>query len=339
MRRTETPKGERMVRIYAYLIRNRGRKYTAADIRRHLEQSEPVDLRNVQRDLKLLSGIRESCVLAEPCGGKLLYSLEPDMLAKLTLPIQRNGLLALFLLKRLQPIFAPGTSSLVELTQALRKFGSDLGDELFQDLDEQLGQQTRVLGEQSLLSLDGNLLNTVLEGLLKRRRLQLLYRRDLRGKPAPYTVCPAKLLLSGNELYLVCVFEPGQAKNYYFKVCRMTDVRLRGESFEFTPEQRKRIDDRLSRSFGLLDAVNAEPEKVVLRFPGWFETLLKEKMFHPTQKVKADSAGNAVCTFEAPIGDDLVRWVLGWGDEVTVESPESLKEKVRSVAKEIAGRY
>ncbi len=339
MRTTDTPKGERMVKILAYLIRNRSRKYTPGEIRAFLEQSEAVDLRNVQRDLKELSDIRESCVQCERKAGKLYYFLEPDMRGKFGLPIERNGLLALFLLKRLQPFFAPKATTFQELSQALRELGSEVGDELFEDLDERLGEQTQVLGERSLLSLDSELLNSLLEGLVRKRRLAITYRREMAEEPRAYTVCPVKLILSGNDLYLVCVFEPHHQSNYYFKVCRMIEAKLCEETFEVTAELRQRVDQRLSRSFGLLDPADSKMEKVVLRFPDWFETLLNERQYHPSQQVSADGDGNTVCRLEVPVGEDFRRWVLSWGDLVTVLKPKSLRSELKQIGKNLAKRY
>jgi proteasome accessory factor B len=339
MKKTDIPRGERMVRMLAYLIRNKGRKYTPGQIHGWLEQMEPVILRNVQRDLKRMAEMRESCVQCEQKAGKLYYFIEPDMRSKFTLPIERNGLLALFLLKRLQPMFAPSASTLRQLSETLEEFGSELGDELFDDLDERLGEQTRVVGQQSLLSLESDLLNAILEGLLKQKRIIITYRRDVNSEAVTYAVCPAKLILSNSELYLVCVFEPEHTSNYYFKVCRMVDVSVLEERFTFKPRERQRIENRLSKSFGLLDNVDAKVEKVVLRFPGWFETILNEKRFHPSQKFKKDRKGNTICTLEVPVGFDFISWVLARGEEVTVVRPKSLKDEIGRIGKVLVKRY
>lgn len=338
-RKTETPKYERVVRMLAYLIRNRGRRVTPGDMKRFLDQRERADIRSVQRDLQQLLAVRDSCVQAQKVKGKLYYSIEPDMREKLSLPIQRNALLALFLLKRLQPLFAPGANTLQEISETLQAFGSELGDELFDDLDERLGQQTQILGEQSLLAIDNNTLNTILEGLLRQSRLEFTYRRGLRSDTKNYNVCPVKLIMSANQLYLVAVFDPSHKSNYYFKVGRMLSVSLVEQSFELTSAQRKRIEDRLSKSFGLLDSADAPVRKVVLHFPGWCDTMLTETLFHPSQKVSLKGDDTVVCSLEAPVGEDLVRWVLGWGDLATVVTPRSLRTQLRAIGSELAKRY
>lgn len=336
---TEKPKTERIVWILQHLIRNRTRRHTVFSVWEWLNQDEPVLLRNVQRDLKRLAETRGSCVQTEHIGGKQYYFIEPDMRDKLSLPIERNSLLALFLLKRLQPLFAAGAKTMQEITEALEELGSETGDELFDDLDEHLQQQTHVLGERSLLAMDNELLNTILSGLFKHRNLRLTYRRNLAGDTVQHTICPVKLMLANSDLYLVAVYGPGRKRNYYFKLCRVADAELLEEQFVLTEEQRRSVDKRLSTSFGIFDDIGAKAQKVVLLFPEWFGMTLNEKRFHNSQQVAVNRKGNAVCTMTVPVGDDLVKWVLGWGDLVTVQQPKRLRVMVREVARGIAARH
>ena len=119
MRTTETPKGERMVKILVYLIRNRPRKYTAKVIQSYLNVDEDVSLRNVQRDLKDLHNIPFCQIQQIQEKGKMYYQIESDIRPKLSLPIQRNAILALFLLKKLQAFFAPLAKTFKEMGEAI----------------------------------------------------------------------------------------------------------------------------------------------------------------------------------------------------------------------------
>ena len=129
---TDIPKGERMVRIYAHLVRNKSRKYSVRDILAFLGRTDNVSLRNAQRDLKELSEIEGACVSVEMINGKKCYFIEPDMRRTLSLPIQRNGLLAFFLLKRLQPFFASKAATFEELTEAVFDRTSETDYDLFE---------------------------------------------------------------------------------------------------------------------------------------------------------------------------------------------------------------
>jgi predicted DNA-binding transcriptional regulator YafY len=331
---TEIPKTERMAQILIHLIRNRTRQFTAADIQRWLNVEETVTLRNVQRDLKRLAETRGSCVVSIPKGRKIYYTIEPDMRGKLQVPIERNSLLALFMLKQLQPFFAPRAKTMTELAEMLDELSAGTEEELFMDLDQQLAQQTSILGEKSNLLIDNDTLNTLLTALLEKKRLKIVYGYNNKQSD----ICPVKILVSNNELYLVGLYDPAHKKNYYFKLCRINEAHLQEESFTLTPRQTERINKRFTRSFGILDDIDDPVETVELRFPSWFATVLEEKQFHPSQKIKTAKNGDTICTFKVPVGKELVRWVLGWADIVTVVRPEGLKSRIREVLKEFAER-
>ena len=79
-RAAELTKYRRIVEIYAFLIRNQGRHYTVAEVKRYLEEGgdavQDISTRNVQRDLKALADIPNSCVEAKREKGRLYYFIE-----------------------------------------------------------------------------------------------------------------------------------------------------------------------------------------------------------------------------------------------------------------------
>ena len=167
-KRNRNPSGRAAGEDLQPSCRNKTRKFTVQDIITFLSQDENVTLRNVQRDLKALTEIQGIPVRCETIAGKKQYSLEPDMRAKLSLPIQKNGLLAFFLLKRLQTFFAPGAKSMDDITEALLDRATEKDyDEIFEDLDQKLEESTFLLGEKSTLSLDGEQFNNILTSLVK----------------------------------------------------------------------------------------------------------------------------------------------------------------------------
>jgi predicted DNA-binding transcriptional regulator YafY len=337
---TDTPRGERLVKIFGHLVRNKARRFTVQDILTFLGQDENVTLRNVQRDLKALTEIRGIPVRCETIAGKKQYSLEPDMRGKLCLPIQKNGLLAFFLLKRLQTFFAPGAKSMEDITEALldRTTETDY-DEIFEDLDQKLEESTFLLGEKSTLTLDGEQFNNILTSLVKRKKLKILYHAGKCEEPYEKVICPAKLLLYSGELYFVCMSEHYD-KDFFIKISRIAKADLLKETFEPDPKRIKRIEDRLVKSFGMFDGVEPKAFKVVVRFPStpYYKLIFSEKKFHPSQKMSENKKNGILLTLNAPIGMDLINWVLSWPDAVVVE-PEELKKEMRVVARTLTKKY
>jgi predicted DNA-binding transcriptional regulator YafY len=325
---TEMPRGERIATILLLLIRRRGKKFSIEEIMNYLNQQEPVILRNVQRDCKTLAEKNSDVIGVERRDGKLYYFVQPDMRDKLSLPIERNGLLAFFLLKRLQPFFTQEARSITQLSEAVAELGSSDDYELFEDLDERLSESTYLFGDQSAFSLDGSLFNNLLTALSRRRKLDITYRQSEGKDPVNRTICPAKLILFKGELYFICISELHDDRNYYIKLCRIITATLRPDQFTIPPKRMDRINKRLTTSFGILDADEPKPEEIILRFPGYFDLLLSERRFHNSQKLSTDKAGNVIVQLRAPVDRDLIQWVLGWSDRVEVVKPVSLKKRL-----------
>jgi predicted DNA-binding transcriptional regulator YafY len=337
---SEIPKGERMVRTYALLVRNKTRKYSVQDIMQHLGQTDNVTLRNIQRDLKELSEIRGSCVMCETKDAKKVYFIEPDMRTKLTLPIQRNSMLAFFLLKRLQPFIASKAKTLEELTEVITDRTSESDYDLFEDLDEKLEETTFLLGEKSPLSIDGQMFDALITSLIKRNKLKIVYSAAGKEKPTKKIICPAKLVLYKGELYFICMSEYNPDHDFYIKLCRILSAELMSDTFVLDPKRIKRIEDRMSKSFGMFDENVPKPLKVIVRFPAdpYYQHIFAEKKFHNSQKVSTDKKGNTLVTMNVPVGLDLINWVLSW-PEAVVQEPEELKKEMLVVAKTLVEKY
>jgi predicted DNA-binding transcriptional regulator YafY len=306
----------------------------------HLGQTDNVTLRNVQRDLKELAEIRGCCVMGQTVDGKKAYCIEPDMRNRVAVPIERNSMLAYFLLKRLQPFFAPKAKRLEELTEAITDHVTQTDFDLFEDLDEKLEESTFLFGAQSPLALDSGLFNDMITSLVKRLRLKVLYQAGDREKPHEKTICPAKLVLFKGELYFICMSEYNQERDFYIKLCRILKASLTDKTFTPDPRRVKRIEERLANSFGIMDETVPKPQKVVVRFPKgpYYRHIFSERRFHNSQKVSDGPDGAALVTMSVPVGLDLINWVLSWPEAVVLE-PEELRKEMLVVAETLLKKY
>lgn len=337
---TETPRGERLVKIFCHLVRNKARGFTVQDIMTFLKQDENVTLRNVQRDLKALTEIAGIPVRCVSDNGKKKYSLTPEMRQKFSLPIQKNGLLAFFLLKRLQTFFAPGAKSMDDITEALLDRASEPDyDEIFEDLDQRLEESTFLLGEKSSLTLDGGLFDNILTSLVKKRKLKILYHAGKSEEPYEKIICPAKLLLYSGELYFVCMSEYSNT-DFYIKISRIIKAELTNESFSPDPKRIQHIEERLVKSFGIFDGVGQKVCRVKVRFPStpYYKLIFSEKKFHSSQQMMESKKAGILITLSVPVGMDLINWVLSWPEAVVVE-PNELIEEMKVVARTLTKKY
>jgi predicted DNA-binding transcriptional regulator YafY len=179
----------------------------------------------------------------------------------------------------------------------------------------------------------------MLTALVDRKKLEISYRKSDIDEPEKKVICPVKLILYKNELYFVCISEKNENRNYYIKLCRITSAALKDETFTVKADRLKRIESRLTRSFGMLDDDEPETETVVLKFPPHWGLILSERRFHSSQKLSHDAKGNCILTMQVPVGLDLVQWVLGWSESVEAIKPAKLREMLKQNAKMILQKY
>ena len=82
-----------------------------------------------------------------------------------------------------------------------------------------------------------------------------------------------------------------------------------------------------------------DPVHVVLRFRAEQAPYVRERMWHPSQKLLDLWDGGVELTFRAGGAFEIRRWVLGWGDAVEVISPEELRRQVKHTARHVARLY
>ena len=78
-------RGERMIRIFVYMMAHYNNRYSVADIMRHLDIREE-DLRSVQRDMHALSEIEGGYIRRSVESGKTYYQVALERANKLVFP-------------------------------------------------------------------------------------------------------------------------------------------------------------------------------------------------------------------------------------------------------------
>lgn len=79
--------------------------------------------------------------------------------------------------------------------------------------------------------------------------------------------------------------------------------------------------------------------RVVLRFRGWAARLAAEREWHSSQRVKKQGETEVQMSFKLQATPELTRWILSWGDAVTVEEPAGLRADIARQLREAAARY
>lgn len=101
-------------------------------------------------------------------------------------------------------------------------------------------------------------------------------------------------------------------------------VRLTDELFQI-PKDFK-IEDYLKHSWGI---ERGEPVTVKIRFDNYQARWIRERIWHPSQRLRDLEDGGLI--FEAEVAGlrEIKQWVLGFGPHAEVLEPLELKEQIR----------
>ena len=140
-------------------------------------------------------------------------------------------------------------------------------------------------------------------------------------------ICPVKLVLRVDTLYLVAYVELGEGKmeRRLFAVRRIRNFRKTGGFFPEIPFSYK---DLYANCFGKYTGKDFPKIKLVMEVKSsWLQTQLREAHFNPPIKIRKQNP----MTVELNICDtpDLEGWLLGILPDVKILEPESLKERLR----------
>jgi predicted DNA-binding transcriptional regulator YafY len=173
----------------------------------------------------------------------------------------------------------------------------------------------------------------LVESIVSRRRCLVEYRtpRQAAAKRFPYE--PYRLLSVHGSVYAVGKV-PAYRNLVTLAVDRIRAIELTGEPFvpdaAFDPKRHE------AEAFGI---VWERPMRVVLRFRADQAPYVREREWHPTQRLRTLRDGRLEMRFHAGGTLEIARWILGWGDAVEVLRPAALRARVRAALQSAARHY
>ncbi|HXG39550.1 MAG TPA: WYL domain-containing protein [Candidatus Limnocylindrales bacterium] len=160
------------------------------------------------------------------------------------------------------------------------------------------------------------------------------YTREAEERQAivrPYLLEPS---VQTHALYLIGHDEVRGALRT-FKVERIQDLALTPRTFEAPPAAT--IQSALRRAW---DIIADQPEReVVLRFAPSVAARVTEATWHPTQRVELEPDGSLRWSARVSGTVEIRLWILSWGADVEVLTPDDLRADVARTLEQAAARY
>lgn len=172
------------------------------------------------------------------------------------------------------------------------------------------------------------------EAIRSARVVELTYRAVWRGERYTTAVHPYGLVYFEGELYLVGYSERALAIRV-FKITRVIEVAT-------TPVRFRRprdfsLEAHFHGSFGIVQP--GATTDVVVEFDPPIAPLIEERVWHPSQKLRAGRDGRLVATYRLGGTVEFVRWIMGFGPQAHVVAPASLRQHLRDTLRAAADRY
>jgi proteasome accessory factor B len=110
-----------------------------------------------------------------------------------------------------------------------------------------------------------------------------------------------------------------------FAVERIEGIDVMEEMFEIP--RSFSLKERFERGFGLIDD---NPQEVKISISPEWAYYVKERSWHPTQKLQPQKDGSVILTMRCGGIDELTAWVLSFGPGAKALSPQALIDNVSS---------
>ncbi len=189
--------------------------------------------------------------------------------------------------------------------------------------------------EKSTVSKGNEYLGTLLDHIRSKKSIRIAYRKFTDDKVKEYELHPYLLKEYHNRWYLVAL--DSITKNIRtFGLERIENIETAER--KFTMEKSFDPDVFFKFCMGITEKSD-KPQDVVLNFdpvPGKF---LITQPIHSSQRVIKESKSGIVIGLHVIITPELISFILGYGSQVSVEKPGSLKAEISKELKEALAAY
>lgn len=290
--------------------------------------------RQVLRDLKVLQDVGFPVSFEERDFGKRFWKLSANFIESDKLILSVTELVSLYLGQKL---LAPlsGTQFGEGLDMLLKKIKSSIPPSAlshFSSLEDTFLVKSRTFNDYSLHDKKIRLLHQAIQ---ERWAVKICYQSLSKKSPYDTVYHPYGMVFFDGDLYCIGFMdEYGEVRT--LKLNRIQSAELTGTHFgrprEFS------LKDYTQNAFGIFTPAG-KPQTVHVQMHQWAAAIVREKRYHPSQKILNDQKDSLTVQFELDDTTELKRWILGFGSRAIVLHPLVLAKQVHEEVKLMAGHY
>ncbi|HON11602.1 MAG TPA: WYL domain-containing protein [Chitinispirillaceae bacterium] len=180
---------------------------------------------------------------------------------------------------------------------------------------------------------DPETLKTIISAILSPRRLEIVH-KPLGKEPVKREISPQTIVRYKDNWYVDAWCHKREGLRT-FSIDRIISCSTCKGKIKAV--KRKDLDSYYGAAFGIF--TGAPRDTAVIEFSGIAAEEVSREQWHPLQESSLDDKGTL--TLKIPYSDsrELIMDILRWGELAEVKGPESLREEVRRVVREMGKRY
>jgi len=179
------------------------------------------------------------------------------------------------------------------------------------------------------------ILKDCLHALIHRKRLNINYKSLNKHSVAEHELQIYTLLQYRNGLYLIGKTEKGD-RIMVFALERITKTRGFGKTFNYP--SRYSPEDYVDGAFGLIRHAG-ESHQIVVNFDKVAEEIITSRKWHKTATTRKLKDGTIQLSMTVSALDQVIPWVLSFGQRAKVIKPKELKDRVKEEIKIMSKTY
>jgi len=287
--------------------------------------------RTIRRDLEALEAAGFPLLTEKVDGRGVVWKLMEGFRRVPALAFSPTELMALtFSRGLLRPL--EGTQLQAALDSALTKAATALPPAAHGYLKQLDGLFAIGLGPHVSYRQHRETIDTLTEAITKGRTVQMRYFSASRNANTRREVDPYRLWYSNGALYLAAHCHLRESVRL-FAVERIRSCTLTPHAFQLP------LGFDLDAYVGdALRVMRGKPVTVELLFDKATTAWVKDRTWHPSQKLEPQKTGRLRMTLTVAATPELVGWLLGFGGGVTILQPPELKVAVRTAAEQILNK-
>ena len=187
-------------------------------------------------------------------------------------------------------------------------------------------------GRVSIESKD-QVVKDLFRSIIENRICWVEYRKSIEDEKTRFEFHPYSILFHTGSIYIIG-FQPHYKTWLYLALHRVQNIDLTEDLFERSQDYN--LQEFLKDNFGIW---HEEPVDVVIRFDKLVSNTIRERIWHHSQSLRQLEDGGLELSMHVGPSEELIAWILRWGNHSEVMSPDSLRKQIQRVFMEGVDRY